>query len=284
MVPQLLSLLTQRLRPAAGALAAALWCACAPHPALAQAELSAAIERVKPSVVMVGTLLRTGSPQFTLHGAGFAVTGNLVATNAHVIAPIRGEPEKGMLVVRIPAAQVVPGAPADSQMRMATLHSSDEIHDLALLRIDGPPLPALALGESGKVREGAAVAFTGFPIGDALGFSPVTHRGIVSAITSIAPPTPSARTLDEKQIRAIKAGAFQVFQLDATAYPGNSGGPLFDPDTGKVLGVVNRVFVKGARESALSQPSGISYAVPARYLEPLIREASEKLTPAAASQ
>lgn len=278
MVPQLLSLLAQRPRSAAGTLAAALALAGAPLPALAQAELSAAIERVKPSVVMVGTYLRTGSPQFTLHGTGFAVAGNLVATNAHVVAPLRGVPESGVLVVRVPAGS------GEGQMRAATLYSNDEIHDLALLRIDGPPLPPLALAESGTVREGAAIAFTGFPIGGVLGFSPVTHRGIVSAITSIAPPSASARSLDEKQIRAIKAGAFQVFQLDATAYPGNSGGPLFDPETGRVLGVVNMVFIKGVKESALSQPSGISYAIPGKYLEPMLREASEFFTPAAASR
>jgi S1-C subfamily serine protease len=62
-----------------------------------------------------------------------------------------------------------------------------------------------------------------------------------------------------------------VFQLDATAYPGNSGSPLYDPDTGEVLGVVNMVFVKGTKESALTQPSGITYAVPSSHLEQLLK-------------
>ena len=62
---------------------------------------------------------------------------------------------------------------------------------------------------------------------------------------------------------------------DGTAYPGNSGGPLFDPDTGEVLGVVSMVLIKSTRESALTHPSGISYAVPSRYvLEMLQRNAA----------
>ena len=56
------------------------------------------------------------------------------------------------------------------------------------------------------------------------------------------------------------------------AYPGNSGGPLFNTETGRVIGVVSMVLVKGSRESALSAPTGISYAVPASYLLELMRE------------
>ena len=61
-----------------------------------------------------------------------------------------------------------------------------------------------------------------------------------------------------------------VLQLDATAYPGNSGGPLLDADTGQVLGILNMVLVKASRESALSQPTGISYAIPVEHLRALI--------------
>ncbi|KAI1696825.1 hypothetical protein Ddc_20131 [Ditylenchus destructor] len=39
----------------------------------------------------------------------------------------------------------------------------------------------------------------------------------------------------------------EFLQLDITAYPGNSGGPLLDIRTGKVVGVVNMVVQKGTR-------------------------------------
>jgi S1-C subfamily serine protease len=120
------------------------------------------------------------------------------------------------------------------------------------------------------VREGDDLAFTGFPIGGVLGFSPVTHRATVSSITAAALPSPSAQRLSEQAIRGLRGGTFDIFQLDATAYPGNSGGPLFHTETGELMGVVNMVLIKGTRESALSQPSGISYAIPSRYVKELL--------------
>ncbi len=100
-----------------------------------------------------------------------------------------------------------------------------------------------------------------------LGLVPVTHRATVSAITPIALPSANARQLDERVLRRLQSGAFRVLQLDATAYPGNSGSPLYDAATGEVLGIINMVFVKATKEAILSQPSGISFAVPAQYLQ-----------------
>ena len=74
-------------------------------------------------------------------------------------------------------------------------------------------------------------------------------------------------------VRRLTTGSFPVFQLDATAYPGSSGSPLYDAETGVVIGIVNMVLVKGTKESALSQPSGITYAVPSRHLKSLIDRA-----------
>ena len=155
-------------------------------------------------------------------------------------------------------------------MRPARLLETDEPHDLALLHIDGPGAPALSLADSQQVREGDDLAFTGFPVGGLLGFSPVTHRATVSSITTMALPSPTGRQLSSRAIRSLRDDKIQVFQLDATAYPGNSGGPLFDPRSGAVLGVINMVLVKSTRESALAQPSGITYAIPSRYVLDLI--------------
>jgi S1-C subfamily serine protease len=230
------------------------------------ADLADTIERIKPSIVVVGTYKKTNSPQFVLRGTGFVIgNGNIVATNAHVV-PDSAESDAPALVIQ---ARNERGEP---QVRRARLLQRDRDHDLAIISIEGPALPALKLQNSDSVREGLSIGFTGFPIGGALGFSPVTHRGIVSSITPIALPGGNAQQLNEKLIQRIKSGAFNIFQLDATAYPGNSGSPVFDVETGNVIGVINMVFIKGSKEAALSQPSGITYAIPGNFLAELLKQ------------
>lgn len=236
-----------------------------------RADLPSTIIRVKPSVVILGTYKSTNNPRFALRGTGFVVgddnpgRSNLVITNAHVLPQPTEEDAMATLVIQLKVNQ------NELQMRPAVVLEVDRIHDLALLRFDGPAAPALTVRDSSSVQEGQAVAFMGFPIGGALGFSPVTHRGTVSSIAAAALPTATARQLNEKTILGLRSGSFAIFQLDGTAYPGNSGGPLFDPDTGEVLGVVNMVFIKGTRESALTNPSGISYAIPSGFILQLFK-------------
>ena len=89
---------------------------------------------------------------------------------------------------------------------------------------------------------------------------------------AVALPTPSSQQLNEKTIHRLREGSFDIYQLDATAYPGNSGSPVYDPDNGDVLGVINMVLVKSTKESALTQPSGITYAVPSSHIEELLKK------------
>jgi S1-C subfamily serine protease len=147
----------------------------------------------------------------------------------------------------------------------------DRTNDLAILAIDGPKLVPLRLAEGFRVREGQTLYFTGFPIGAVLGLIPVTHRSMVAALTPISIPTSDSTQLDAQAIRRLSAGAAAVMQLDATAYPGNSGSPLYDPESGGVVGILNSVFVKASRETLLSQPSGIAYALPVQWLQDLAR-------------
>jgi serine protease Do len=235
----------------------------------AHAQLEALIVAAKPSVVAVGVFNPTGSPRFGFRGSGFVVgPGNLVVTNAHVlpeVIPAGGT--EGTLAVVAPKL----GVSENAAMRAAKLLGVDREHDLALLQIDGAPLPALALADVARAREGATVAIIGFPIGGALGFTPVTHRGIVSSITAIALPAPSAQSLNAQAVNRLRQGSFDIYQLDATAYPGNSGGPVLDVESGRVIAVINMVLVKGSKETAISHPSGISYAIPVRFVSELLK-------------
>jgi S1-C subfamily serine protease len=84
-------------------------------------------------------------------------------------------------------------------------------------------------------------------------------------------PALNSAKLDMKTVAQLRKPPFVIFQLDGTAYPGNSGSPVYDPETGAVLGVINMVFVKGVKETAISNPSGITYAIPSRFVRELLQ-------------
>lgn len=233
---------------------------------LAQAgtELARVIGAVKPSIVGIGSFQKLRSPAVIFAGTGFVVGDGLtVLTNAHVVQEIINSEQKDVLGIMI-------GAQESVQFRSATLVALDLEHDLARLTIVGPALPAMQVGDSASVLEGQAMAFTGFPLGLVLGLHHVTHRALVSAITPVVLPSMSARQLNQRLITQLQKPLYTVFQLDATAYPGSSGSPLYDPETGLVYGVINMVYVKGLKESAITNPSGITYAIPASFIKPML--------------
>ncbi|WP_038050265.1 S1C family serine protease [Thioalkalivibrio sp. AKL12] len=227
------------------------------------------IERIKPSVVSIATHQPSRSPRAQYIATGFAVgDGTLVVTNHHVIPASLDHENREQLVV-------VSGEGRNTSLHSAEVVAHSANDDLALLRIAGDPLPPLQLGSSDAVREGEQLAFTGYPIGMVLGTYPATHRASVAARTPMAITARRSSELSEARIRQLRDGAPMVFQLDATAYPGNSGSPLYRIDSGQVVGVINQVFVQGGREAAVGHPSGISYAVPADRIRPLLANVRE---------
>ena len=223
------------------------------------------IERVKPSIVGIGTLQHQRRQRIQVRGTGFVVgDGNTVITNAHVV-PRKLNEKQGEFV----AVFYRQGKGTGS--RRAVEVARDETHDISVLRIRGKPMRALTLSPQRRVREGDLVAFTGFPIGAVLGLYPATHRGIVSALTPFAIPVHGNKKLTLAQRKKL-ARPFQIYQLDAVAYPGNSGSPVYDIVNGGVVAVINSVFVKNSREDVLAHPSGISFAIPIRHAQRLLEK------------
>jgi S1-C subfamily serine protease len=229
------------------------------------AELTALIPTIKRSVVGVGTFEGTRSPSTIFVGTGFVVGDGLsVITNAHVVPDTLDQTHMEQIGIVTAEGESV-------RFRPARLVARDTEHDLAYLRLSGAPMPALELADSDAMVEGQSLAFTGYPLGMVLGLHAATHRATLAAITPIVMPSLSSHKLDARQIAQLARNAFDIFQLDGTAYPGNSGSPLYDPASGKVVGVLNAVFVKGLKENAISNPSGISYAIPSNYVRKLLR-------------
>jgi Do/DeqQ family serine protease len=138
---------------------------------------------------------------------------------------------------------VVDGASAikaefsDRRVYDAKLVGSDEPSDLALLKIDGTSLPALALGDSDKVQVGDVVLAMGNP----LGIGQTVTMGIVSA----------------KGRSTVGDGSYEDFlQTDAPINQGNSGGALVNLQ-GQLIGINSQIV------SNVGGNIGIGFAIPA---------------------
>lgn len=236
----------------------------------AQANFVEVVAKIKPSVVGVGLHTPTSRPQNILRGTGFVIgDGHYIVTNEHVLPTLLDESLLQKVAIFI-------GSGKTAKVRKAEVVAKSSMYDLAILKISGPSLPAIALANSDFLPDGSAIAFTGFPIGSVLGLYPVTHRGIISSITPTVIPAASAGQINLKMLKRMK-NPYLVYQLDATAYPGNSGSALYDMQTGDVVGIINKVFVQGTKEAVISTPSGITYAIPVKYLHQILKENNIKI-------
>ena len=163
--------------------------------------LSAAVrDRVAASTVKVsGTACGR-----VLSGSGFAVTADMIVTNAHVVAGVDRP-----TVLR-----------TDGRRLPGTVVVFDPNRDLAVLRVPGLDRPPLPVADGDEGDEGAVY---GHPRGqDALSISPARIENKVNA-----------QGLDLYGDRPIRR---QVLVLAAALEPGDSGGALVDT-SGRVVGV-----------------------------------------------
>ncbi len=229
------------------------------------ADLVSAVKKIKPSVVGIGVFTPTGRPQNKLSGSGFVIgNGKYVITNYHVV-PDELDPSL------LQELAVFVGSGKNAKVRKARLIDASSRYDLALLAIEGTALPAMKLANNAFIDEGSKVAFTGFPIGAVLGLYPVTHRGIIASITPTIAPVADSRQINIAMLKRLR-DPYLVYQLDATAYPGNSGSALYQANNGKVVGVINKVFVQKTKEGVISNPSGITYAIPVKHVIELLEK------------
>ena len=153
-------------------------------------------------------------------GSGFIVSPDgYILTCAHVVEDARE------IVVRL----------TDRREYSAKLIGSDKRSDIALLKIDATGLPAVVIGEPGRLLVGEWVLAIGSPFG----FDSSATSGIVSAKTRALP--------NENYVSFI--------QTDVAINPGNSGGPLFNLK-GEVVGINSQIY------SRTGGFMGLSFAIP----------------------
>lgn len=190
------------------------------------------VQNVGPATVKIETLAKVVVDQFffqTLEeqqGVGSGViyrSDGYILTNHHVVA------DAEQILVRLPDGRSFP----------AEIVGSDELSDLAVLKIDAQDLPVISLGNSDEIRVGQQV----IAIGNPLGQDNTVTTGVVSAVNRDL-------LVDPENNRFLEG----MIQTDAAINPGNSGGPLVDLNS-QVIGINTAI---------IAQAEGIGFAIPAK--------------------
>jgi serine protease Do len=137
----------------------------------------------------------------------------------------------------------------------AEILGSDELTDLAVLRVDSAKIKQVAeFGNSDNVKPGEPVIAIGNPLG--LQFSGSVTQGIISG-------TERAIPIDSNGDGQVDWNA-EVLQTDAAINPGNSGGALLNID-GQVIGINSMKIAQSAVE-------GIGLSIPTNLVLPIIED------------
>jgi serine protease Do len=176
---------------------------------------------------------RFGRPDRVGAGSGFIIEDDgYIVTNHHVIE------DADQIIVRL----------ADRREYEAELIGSDELSDIALLKIDAGDLPTLDLGDSRKLKPGEWVAAIGSPFN----FEQSITAGIVSA---------KGRSNNAQQY-------VPFIQTDVAINRGNSGGPLLNMD-GKVVGINSWIL------SSSGGYIGLSFSIPVEVAASAVKQLRE---------
>ena len=169
-------------------------------------------------------------------GSGFSVTSRgHVLTNLHVVRDQSFQFDRGGTTYSVTLERrrieiASPGSGSrESRSYAARVVATDEALDLALLEVDGPPVPYLAPGDSESAGTGAGVRALGFPFGRRVAVGRAWAPSIVPQLSATSGSIVARRPDEEDRTRYL--------QTDAIVNPGSSGGPIVD-EHGRGIGIV----------------------------------------------
>ena len=221
-------------------------------------------------------------------GTGFAVGGNLIATNAHVSSGILSEARQlarsGLRVTRVSAYRAETGdeIPLLEALVHPSWNGSERSPDIGLL-VSRAPLPvALELAtdaEVGAVRSGDAIIVNGFPGNvDQATFGTGFDELSIPRATLFSSNVQSLQKFDERsEINPNDPLDIDLFQHGADTSPGTSGSPILKD--GKVIAVHNAglqnptlIAVNGQAVVRTVPDATASWGVHVKHLKNLLAE------------
>lgn len=181
--------------------------------------------------------------EYTNMGSGFLISEDgLVITNQHVVGK---NPNQIMVAL------------TDGSMYTAELIGSDELTDLALIRIrSDDAFPFVNFSDSDDVIVGEWAIALGNPFGLFEDGKPTVTVGVVSAKNRDFRPDPNYPRV-----------YIDMIQTDAAINRGNSGGPLLNSE-GDVIGINTFIYTGGTSAGFV----GLGFAIPSNRIEKIISQ------------
>jgi serine protease Do len=134
----------------------------------------------------------------------------------------------------------------------AKLIGSDQVSDIALLKIDGKNLPFMKFGNSDDIIIGEWVIALGNPFGlFEINNQPTVTVGVISALGMNLEPINDRYYLN-------------MIQTDAAINGGNSGGPLVN-SLGEIIGMNTLIFTAGTQGNI-----GLGFAIPINKIKQIV--------------
>lgn len=227
------------------------------------------IKKVRPSIIAIG--FRPEPNKMTIIGSGFIVKKGeniLILSSAHLYNNLKPEHIPSIMGMVIEKEEK-DGLTHYKWLPLKLIKKEDK-DDIAIFQIKDykPDLLAeiglgLKLGDSEDVEVGEEVYFIGFPyaaqlINDGFGVTLIVNRGIISNI---------------KRDGIDPSHKKNWFIVDAISNPGNSGCPLIDLKTNKVIGIMAISFRTKSRTVGsldIREPMHIAGAKPINLVKPLL--------------
>jgi len=149
----------------------------------------------------------------------------------------------------VEAADEIEVALIDGKKLKARAVGSDPETDIAVLQVEGGPVPAITFGDTDALRVGDVV----LAIGNPFGVGQTVTMGIVSALGR----------------NQLGINTFENFiQTDAAINPGNSGGALIDT-AGNLVGINTAIYSRSGGSL------GIGFAIPASSAKQIMEQIIE---------